>query len=135
VRGGIEDVFGPGGFNGLVEAVWGVMDGVAVELDAEVGADLDGFDAVALEVGEKVFYGEGGVGFGEFVGVVKEESAGGFVADGVLEAGKRTLEHLGVKVGDVAEGFDVHLEVREGRECGFDGAQVSFALMLALGFS
>jgi hypothetical protein len=66
------------------------MDGVAVEPGAGAGAhfDLCRIEAAGIEVFEEAGDDEGGAGVGQFGGAGREKRAGGFVADGVLAAGK-----------------------------------------------
>lgn len=131
--GRVEAVRGAGGGEGAVEAVGAVVDGVAVELAAEVGAhfEVGEVEAVLAQVRGDAGGGERGVGLREVGGVGEEERAGGFVADGILETGHAGLLHLRIVVGDVVEVFGVHLEAAEGRVRSFERAQVGFAPVLA----
>lgn len=108
----VEAVSGADGREGAVKTVGTVVDGVAVELGAEVGADdqLGEVEAVRGEVGQHALERERGVGFREFAGVAQEERAERFAANGVLEAGHAGLLHLGEVVGNVVEVFGVHLQ-------------------------
>ena len=65
--------------------------------------------------------------------VGQEPGAAGKLADGVLEAGQSIVLHLGPIEGDVGKVFDIHLEAGEGDISGFDGAEVVFAVVAALG--
>jgi hypothetical protein len=86
-------VGGADGGEGAVKPIVSVVDGVGVELGAEVGAhdQLGEVEAVGLEVRGDAGGGEGGVDLGEFAGVGEEEGAEGFAANGVLEAGHAGL--------------------------------------------
>jgi hypothetical protein len=88
--GRVEAMECPRGGDGAVKAVRAVVDGVTVELGAQVGADfvLGQRDAMVAQVVEHACDGEGGIGFGEGGGVGQKEGASGLVADGVLEAGQ-----------------------------------------------
>ena len=149
---GVMDTFDIGigvGTGGRVEAVLGaealldaemkalgpVMDGIAIELDAQIGGEDDwvGIQAVLLQVSQKAPDGEGGVGFGQFVAVGQELGAAGQFANGVLEVGQTVALHLGPVEGDVGEVFDIHLEASKRHVSGFDGAQVVLAAVAALG--
>lgn len=79
--------------------------------------------------------GQGGVGGGEFVGVVDKEGAGFDIADGVLLTGKAVGAHLGPVGGDIIEGFGVGLEAFERLVLGLDGAQVVFLAGFGASFS
>jgi len=124
-------------FDGAVEAAGLVMGGVAVKLASQVGGDDNpgGVDAVVFEVLEEPIHGEGGVGLGEFVAVGQELGAARKFAEGVLEAGQAIGLHLRPVEGNVGEIFDIHLEAGKGRIGGFDGAEIVFAFVTALGFS
>lgn len=124
-------------FDGPVEAAGLVMGGVAVKLASQIGGDDNpgGVDAVVFEVLEEPIHGEGGVGFGEFVAVGQELGAARKLADGVLEARQTIGLHLRPVERDVGEIFDIHLEAGKGRIGGFDGAEIVFAFVTALGFS
>ena len=69
----VEAVLGAGGQDGAVEAVRSVVDGVAIELAAEVGAyfNLGEVDAVGAQVLEYALQREGGVSLRQ-VGCVGE---------------------------------------------------------------
>ena len=92
-------------------------------------------DAPELQVGREAFYGQGGAGGGEFVGVIDEEGAGFDVADGVLVAGEALSAHLGPVGGDIVERFGIGLEAFERQVLGLDGAQVVFLAGLGASFS
>jgi hypothetical protein len=88
--GRVEAMESAQGSDGAVKAVRAVVDGVAVELGAQVGADLDLGEghAMVAQVVEHASDGESGIGFGKGGGIGEEEGASGLVADGVLEAGQ-----------------------------------------------
>jgi len=92
-------------------------------------------DAPELQVGREAFYGQGGAGGGEFVGVIDEEGAGFDVADGVLVAGEALSAHLGPVGGDIVERFGIGLEAFERQVLDLDGAQVVFLAGLGASFS
>ncbi len=131
--GRIEAVARAGGDEAAVEAVGAVVDGVAVELAAQIGAHLDlgQVEAVGAEVREDAGRGERGVGFRAVGGVGEEERAGGFVADRVLERGQRLRLQLRPVVGNIGEILGVHLQATERRVGGLDGVQIGFAAVLA----
>lgn len=123
--------------DGQMEALGSVMNGIAIEFDAQIGGedDLRSIDAVVFEVLEKAVDGEGGVGFGKFVAIGQELGAAGKFADGVLETRQAVGLHLGPVEGNVGEIFDIHLEAGEGGIGGFDGTEIVFAFMTAFGFT
>ena len=124
-------------FDGQMETTDLVVDGIAIEFDAQIGGedDLGRIDAVVFEVFKKAVDGEGGVGFGKFVAVGQELGAAGKFADGVLEAGQAIGLHLRPIEGNVGEIFDIHLKAGERRIGGFDGAEIVFTFVAALGFA
>lgn len=90
---------------------------------------------MVFEVFEKTFHREGGVSFGEFVAIGQELGAAREFADGVLETRQAIGLHLGPVERNVGEVFDVHLEAgKRGIGC-FNGPQIVFALVAALGFT
>jgi hypothetical protein len=134
--GRIEPVFGAEGLlDGEVKALRSVVEGVAVKFRAQVGSDdgLTSIDALLLEVFEETLDAQGGVGFGEFVAVGQELGAAGELADRVLEAGQAVALHLGPVEGEVGEVLHIHLEAGEGDVGGFDGPEVVFTVVAALG--
>ena len=119
VRAGrrIKAVLGAEGLlDAQMKALGPIMEGIAIELDAQVGGedDLVGIQAVLLEVSQKAPDGESGVGFGEFVAVSQELSAAGEFADGVLEVRQAVALHLWPVEGNVGEVLHIHLEASEG---------------------
>ena len=134
--GRIEAMLGAEGLlEGEMKAFRPIVDGVAIELRSQVGGDDDlvRIDAVVLEVFEETFNAEGGVGFGEFVTVGQELGAAGEFTNGVLEAGQAVALHLGPVEGNVGEVLHIHLEAGEGSISGFDGTEVIFTAVAALG--
>ena len=113
------------------------MGGVAVVFGAEVGGDddLGGVEAVIFEMGEEAIHGQGGVSFGEFIAVGQELGAARQFAEGVLEAGQAIGLHLRPIEGEVGEIFDIHLEAGERRIGRFDGAEIVFTVVAALGWA
>ena len=124
-------------FDGPVKAADLIVDGVAVVFGSQVGGDddLGGVDAMVFEMGEEAIRSEGGVSFGEFVAVGQELGAARKFADGVLEAGQAIGLHLRPIEGDVGKIFDIHLEAGKRRIGGFDGAEIVFTMVAALGLA
>ena len=124
-------------FDGPVKAADLVMHSVAVVFGAQVGGDNDlgGFEAVVFEMGEEAIHGQGGVSFGELVAVGQELGAARKFADGVLEAGQAIGLHLRPIEGEVGEIFDIHLEAGKRRIGRFDGAEIVFTVVAALGWA
>ena len=122
-------------FDGPVKAADLIVGGVAVVFGAEVGGDddLGGVEAMVFEMGEEAIHGQGGVSFGEFVAVGQELGAAREFADGVLEAGQAIGLHLRPVEREVGEVFDIHLEAGERRIGRFDGAEIIFTMVAALG--
>jgi len=135
---GIEAVLGAVFLlDGPVEAAHLVVSGVAVIFGAQVGGDddLGSVEAMVIEMGEEAIHSQGGVGFGEFVAVGQELGAARQFADGVLEAGQAIGLHLRPIEGEVGEIFDIHLEAGKRRIGRFDGAEIVFAVVAALGWA
>ena len=133
---GVEAVFGAEALlDGEMKTFGPVVNGVTVELDAQVGGDhhLLGIQAMLLEMFEETFDGERRVSFGKFVAVGQELSAARQLADGVLEMGQTVVLHLGPVEGNVGEIFHIHLEASERGVGGFDRPQVIFTAVAALG--
>ena len=123
--------------DGGVETAELVMNGIPIELAAQIGGDdhLGSIQAVVFKVFEKTIGGEGGIGFGEFIAIGQELGAARQLPDGVLETGQAVGLHLRPVKGDVGQVFDIHLEAGEGGIGSFNGAQIVFALVPALGFA
>jgi hypothetical protein len=134
----IKGVLGaPALFDGEVKAFWPIMDGIAIELRAQIGGDdhLAGIHFVLVQMFEESFDGEGGVCLGQFVAVSQELSATGEFSDGVLEARQTVFLHLWPEEGNVGQVLHIHLEASKGSISGFHRAEVIFAAMSALGRS
>jgi len=74
-----------------------------------------------IEMEEEPFSGQLRIEGGEFGAVGEEGGAGTDIASGVLVAWQCEGQEEGIVMGDVVEVFDIHLEVTERREIGFDG--------------
>ena len=136
--GWIEAMLGAEGLlDGEMKAFGPVVDGIAVEFRAQVGGedDLAGIDPMGLEMFEETCDAQGGIGFGECVAVGQELGAAGKLANRVLKAGQAVALHLGPVEGDIGKVFHIHLEAGEGGISGFDGPEVIFTAVAALGRS
>jgi hypothetical protein len=134
--GRIEAMLGTEGLlDGEMKAFGPVVDCIAVEFRAQVSGDDDlaSIDAMLSEMLEEACDAQGGIGFGELVAVGQELGAAGELANGVLEAGQAVTLHLGPVEGDVGKVFHIHLEAGEGDVSGFDGPEVVFTAVAALG--
>ena len=124
-------------FDGADETVGSEVDGIAIELGTEVGADFDlaQVNTVSGQVCEEAVDGQCCIGLGEFVAVGEELGADAALADGGLETWESLLLHLGPVHGQIGEVFGVHAETGEGLVSGFDGAQITFGLVTTFGFT
>jgi hypothetical protein len=116
-----------------VEAVGAVVDGVAVELGAQIGAheQLREVEAVRAKVIEDALQRQGGVGFRQLGGVGEEKGSAAFAANRVLEPRHARLLQLGKVMRDVVEVFGVHLQAQQRRVGRFEGAQIGLAAVFA----
>ena|SRR6267142_156509 len=134
--GRVEGMLGaPALLDGEVKAFRAIVYGIAIELSAQIGGNdhLASIDLVLVEMFEESFDRESGVGLGEFVAISQELGTAGQFPDGVLEARQTVLLHLGPKEGNIGEVFHIHLEASKGSISGFNGPEIIFAAVAALG--
>ena len=123
--------------DGPDEAVGAHVDGVAVKLGAQIGADFHfpQIDTVRGQVGQEAVGGQCGVGLGQRLAVGEELGADAAFADGGLEERQTEPLHLRPVDRQIGEVFGVHTEAGEGRVRGLDRTQIALGLVAAFWFS
>lgn len=81
-------------------------------------------DSVAGQGNGELFGQEGGVGFGEFIGIAAEAGAGDLLAGGVLEARQFESGHRGPIIRNVLEVLGIGRELEEELSVAFDRAEL-----------
>ncbi len=103
------------------------------ELRAIVGlpGEAAQIDTVAGQVNGELFGQEGGIGFGEFIGIAREAGAADRFAGGVLEARQSESCHGGPVMGNILEVLGIGRELAKELPVAFDRAELFFGGVLA----